>query len=259
MKNSKYLKVLFCLIFLNQINYCRSNDLKSLESDSLKVLLNTQMKSLGVVYFIRDEEVLDTVSNLIIYNKDGSVYADLSTLYGGVFLINGDKYPVETIDDSLCSLLYKHGFKPKEFQPINTYIQFECKAIVDKYYEVFINKERNLTKFIKRSDTYFAFDPWNKHIFNCFIGFSSIRNPLRKRPDDNAPVYEYFTYEIRNYDFKVAEIKGDWMKIKSIYPSCDDRPVSKNKYNGWIRWRENNKVVIKTYYECRGEMPIPKY
>lgn len=235
-------KMLFLILFLlfNKSIYSEAT-----KNDST---LAEIMQSKGVVYFKNDELIMDTVESLCLYNKDGSKFLRYSFVEP-YFTVDGEKYLSDSIEFHMDILEKKHKFNPRFFKPNDGVIfQFECKEIDEEYFEVYINKEKNLTKYIKKSDSFFIFETWEKNIFRGYVNFGFSENPIHKKIGLTESILDYNSYDIMDLVFKAKKIEGEWMYVYSTYYWYNYKKKN-NKYKGWIRWRDGMKVLIEIQFQ----------
>ena len=120
-------------------------------------------------------------------------------------------------------------------------LAFECIDMTSDHYVIKLNenelgyielenpdyKKESIEDFVK-SWTVLGFD------------FDRSTNALREEPNENGKIIpnpNADKYKI--WTGGVLEIKGDWLKIKTIKDEV-----------GWIKWRDGHKVLIRMYYAC---------
>lgn len=136
-------------------------------------------------------------------------------------------------------------FNPRLFVNNPDYFRLilDCTKLTDKYYEVIIDQTTNELGFIKKTDGSFRFETVVEYVTQWTetgLDFDRSQNPLRQEPADNATVIS--NEELKKYTIWRAEkieIEGDWIKVKT----------TDNK-EGWIRWRQGNKIIIRLYFVC---------
>lgn len=244
------------ILFIGAVNSAPMNQDKKTKPEIDSVGLEKIFSSIGVISIDFEKLTeLDMVDEFFIYNQDGSTYANISYLEQKLLIdksVYDFKYSVDEENAAKKLLAKNHGFNIKEFLPAMSIIQFECKSIEKDRYEVFINKEKGITKYLKKDKVKFKYEPWAKYIFSCFISFDVIKNSLRSGSDDKISIPKQD--ELKQYDFKAVEISGEWMKIKMVNSIC--KKVKKEMAKeGWIKWREGNKLLIIMYNDCEIDKP----
>lgn len=82
----------------------------------------------------------------------------------------------------------------------------------------------------------------------CVVDFNVKDNFIRKANSDNSPSIGY-EYSEESVTFSISEIKGDWIKIECV-DFCDTPCKFEEKYNGWIKWKKGNDLLIRLLYAC---------
>jgi hypothetical protein len=210
--------------------------------------------SKGVVR-VRVSEMIanDTWEEIIIYNKNGTVYA-LTDEAKQMLTIEGKqyKYKYGYLDEEAFKdeLEKKHNFRVKEFLLTGSNIEFECKSIEKDRYEIFINKEKGITKYVKNDKHIYRYEPWSEYLYKHYISFD--KNKLMKKENENVSLIN--KKELSLYDFKAVEIKDRWMKIKAVSSGCKSIKGNNNIIQGWINWCNGKKILIDTYSDCKRQI-----
>ncbi|QQS43058.1 MAG: hypothetical protein IPM63_09065 [Acidobacteriota bacterium] len=165
------------------------------------------------------------------YNRDGSVWHSLTFYYDDFSGI----YPYEN-----------DQFRPYAFHPDYFIFAVKLKAEHDDRFEVVVNEETGLTKFLRKGDGFYEFQTWSEHITNLFaVDFDPKRNPLRSRPAGDTIIYP--TLEEKP-TFHPVETSGEWLKVK--WDSQRKGSPETEYDHGWIRWTRNGKLLIELWYLC---------
>lgn len=181
-----------------------------------------------------------------ILNEDNTVYATLNLSLDKI-IIQGKHFSLNEFanDNSLRS---QYQFFPKEFFPDQSIIQFEYASLTNDVAEIFINKEQDKKKKIKLSAGIFKAELWKEHLVGCMIDFNVKINHIRAEMLDNSKSLGYENSG-EDYIFVISEIVGDWVKIECA-EICDYPCSSGKKYDGWIKWKDGNKLLIRLLYSC---------
>ena len=158
------------------------------------------------------------------YNDDGSLWYEFTYYYA----VGGGKF--EANDD----------FLPFAFHPDYFSLALKCTGEDSNRYQVIVNEETGLKKFVKKDDAALRFQSWEDHIKGAFaVKFDHVENPLRESPEGkvkNADLPEDAT-------FHPVQVNGDWLKVR-----WDSSKKSGSAQVGWIKWKENEKLLIELYY-----------
>lgn len=163
-----------------------------------------------------------------------------------------DMYSEDGNKKDICSKFYK---------PDYGIMHFVCIGKTDKAYKVLINYSD--IKYFPKTKNY-DFKTWGEYILQSFgirrltseTGGISQQLPLRNQANDNAAV---LTIPKGLEMFCPMEIKGDWVEVKyDCFYNNDDNPNEgepchnfidkcKNPLTGWLRWRQENKLLIDIF------------
>jgi hypothetical protein len=166
---------------------------------------------------------------LRFYERDNSVWHEFTFYY----------------DDSDGHFEYENeNFQPFSFHPDYFILALRLMGQDSKYYEVIVNEEKSLRKYVKKNDRRFKFVTWESHILGTFaIDFDKNLNPIRQSP--NGSPKNVGTIVIERYDAKSFD--GDWLKVEwDVSGSEHDNDGRKD--SGWIRWRDGRILLIDWFY-----------
>jgi hypothetical protein len=166
---------------------------------------------------VYDASPQDTIH---IYNADGSIWYEFSVYKNS-------------------SLYYRNNPK-SDFQPFvfpgygPASFRFRIKASSDHWYEIIVNEETQVSKYVSKNDPILGRWSFEKILLNLGdnkVEFNFKENPLRKAPDGDI-----INIDISDKDiFDATRLNGDWLEVK----------LSKGNQIGWIRWRQNRKILIR--------------
>ncbi|WP_026998138.1 hypothetical protein [Flectobacillus major] len=158
-----------------------------------------------------------------ILNSDKSQFAEIKSVDG---------------NEPSCSKL-----KGKILAYFDDYYIFHFRAkqsILPNYFEVQIG---SVLKLIEKSNTMMLLS-LEDYILKYYCSASK-QNPLKISPNEKS---KSISVNFEDVGFICLEIKGDWVKVK-CNKECESCPNGKN-IEGWIRWRRNDKIILKQYYNC---------
>jgi len=238
---NKYVIAILLLYFIwnNKIN-----------AQSQNSIFEKTFSSIGVVVVNYGDMIdNDNIKDVIVYNVDKSIYATIFNI-SNKFEIDHIFFAFKnTIKDefNFCKMLNdKYNFYPKEFYVSASVVEFECKNISKDYYEVYTNKEKGITKLLKINKTIFTYYPWDKYVLKFYVQFDN--KHLYKDLNNDSQVYN--KEDIMPYDFRPIEIKGEWMRVKSVSKECEKLKKNEKSIEGWIRWLNNNHCEVYFYSYC---------
>lgn len=193
-------------------NYKNSKKNKNVHKiENRKSEFHKENESIGVVALREDYGNTE----IKLYNENGSVWK--SFIVTDNFKGNGINPFVLKSDDRL--------------------LVFEVFDVNNLFYVVKVDENRNLFKFVKKSDTNFIYESWEKHILKVFaVDFDYKSNPLKEKPFDNSKTK---TYDNEQF-YHPVKIKDEWLMVK------DD-----NDDDSWIKWKDSEgKLIITLYYSA---------
>jgi len=161
-----------------------------------------------------------------IYNQDGSLWYKFSFYY----------------DDSDGKFEYANeNFNPFAFHPDYFVLALKCVGEDENRYEVIVDEETGLKKFVRKDDTILKFETWEKHILKTFaVDFNREQNPLREAPEGQVKT----AVLPKEATFHPVEINGEWLKVRWD----SSKKAGKNGKFGWVKWREDNKILVELFY-----------
>lgn len=185
---------------------------------------NTAFSSIGVISL--NEKGFGKDKFIHIYNQDGSLWYQFTFYY----------------DDSDGKFEYANeNFKPFAFHPDYFVLALRCVDEDENRYEVIVNEETGLKKFVRKDDATLKFETWEQHILQTFaVDFDREQNPLRETPEG----------KVKNVDlpkettFHPVEIKGQWLKVRWN----SSKETKSNLKSGWVKWKENNNILVELFY-----------
>jgi len=131
-----------------------------------------------------------------IYNEDGSLWYQFSYYY----------------DNSDGDFEYaNNSIRLFAFHPDYFLLALKCAGRANGRYEVVVNEETGLRKYVRDDDPALKFETWGEHVSGIIaIGFNSETNPLRKEPEGQLKSVSFTERVV----FQPVEVRGDWLKIR---------------------------------------------
>jgi hypothetical protein len=159
------------------------------------------------------------------YNEDGSLWYEFTYYY----------------DDSDGKFEYENeNFRAFAFHIEYFVLALKCVGEDKNRYEVMVNEETGLKKFVRKDDPTLKFKTWEQHILKLFaVGFNREENPLREMPEGKVKTIEL----PKEVFFHPVEIKGERLKV-----SWDVTKHGDNAGSGWIKWKADEKLLIELFY-----------
>jgi hypothetical protein len=174
----------------------------------------------------------DTVK---IYEPDGKLWYEFS-------------YYDESAFDQLESI--NTEFRPFAFHPDYLLLAMRVVGEDEKRYEVVVNEQSGLKKYVRKDDENLEYEPFEKHIVSAYaVDFDDKKNPALKKPDGEKIEEDYSKIE----RFKAVNVEGDWVELKWDEPAetaagnTNAIPGSVER-TGWVRWRNGGTMLIELFY-----------
>lgn len=180
--------------------------------------------SSGVVVLSKNYGKQDFIK---IYNEDDSLWYEFTFYY----------------DDRKGQFPYSNNnFKPFAFHPDHFLLALKCVGKSKNRYEVIVNEETGLRKYVHFSDTSFSFETWGQHIQKVFsVDISRSKSPLlrtRRGARVNLPE-DVFLHPVK--------VEGDWLMVKWV--RRERTRTEKQQYAfGWVKWRDQKRLLIELFY-----------
>ena len=210
---------------------------------------NGEIVSKGVVFF-KEKATYLLPDSLSVLNLDGTSYLELVKL-NDELAINYVRNPSNLKNNLNLKRVYPYYYNenyrygapiPKiiirAYYPDFGVFVMDAKKIGDFEYEVVVNGE---WKKIKNKNLYYC--DWNIFIKNLIIKLPKNVNLYSKR---NVQSKKVSSNKIEIYN--VLEVNGDWIKVE-----CNSKCENCNKqktFQGWVRWKKDNKLLVDLYYVC---------
>jgi len=163
------------------------------------------------------------------YNQDETLWYEFTFFY----------------DDSDGKFEYaRDDFRPFAFHQDYFLLVLKCTEINDKFFEVVVNEETGLRKYVRANDPVFKFESWQELVLRSFaVDFEKKTNPILEAPAGELRG-GFFPKDIT---LRPIEIRGDWLRIEW---QTDPGPRSRSTKNatGWVRWKEDGNLLIELYF-----------
>ncbi len=198
--------------------------------------------SKGVVSF--NDNGTNYRKKIALYNANGTTFAVISLADHSIKLSNY-KADISDIDLDKSILHKKYHFNPQEFFPDYNLIIFSYKNIIGGKAEVYIDKEKTTTKFIRIDSKLFKVESWKNHLIGSVLEIDNIRNPLREKPSDLTFIKKISVPN--DASFRIIKFEGAWVQVE-CFSFCES--TCDKKYRGWIRWTNGKQPLLKLYYTC---------
>ena len=162
------------------------------------------------------------------YNGDGSLWYRFTFYY----------------DESDGKFEYANDdFSPFAFHADYFVLALKCVRKENGRYEVIVNEETGLRKYVKADDPVLKLETWEEHILNVFaVTFNQEENPLLATPQGQAK-----KVAVPDAFFHPVEVKGEWLKVK--WDTAEGTERKEPRYgSGWIRWKRGESLLVELFY-----------
>jgi hypothetical protein len=185
---------------------------------------NTSIKNTKGLLVLSDRYSKDEF--IRFYNDDGSLWYEFTFYY----------------DDKDGKFEYENAnFAPFAFHRDYFLLALKCTSEDKNRYEVIVNEETGLRKFVKKDDPTLKFQSWEDHVKGAFaVKFNQRENPLRGFPKDKVNSIGL----PNDVTLHPVEVNGDWLKVR-----WDGLPDPKKAAgSGWVKWRDDNQILVELFY-----------
>ena len=165
-----------------------------------------------------------------IYNEDGSLWYQFTYYY----------------DDSDGEFEYANdSFEPFAFHQDYFLLALKCVGRANGRYEVIVNEETGLRKYVRGGDPALKFETWEEHLLTTFaINFNREENPLLNEPEGQLKSVSFTERVV----FQPVEVRGDWLKIRWNANGNSENHRRVEYDYGWIRWKMDERLLIEVFY-----------
>jgi hypothetical protein len=194
----------------------------------------------GTCVYAQDKPITTTPLQEKFKNDDGLV--ERASNAGTKRVIDMDGSETGRIYNQDGSLWYEFKYnatrtwvnKPNDLKPLweHVFLIFRVKSSSKNWYEVIVNEETGLTKYVSKFDEALGCGDFHwKFVQSVIVKFDREKNPLREKPDGEI-IKDEVPNENEKYQFK--KLEGDWVQVK----------LKIAQTFGWVRWRENRKIMV---------------
>lgn len=161
-----------------------------------------------------------------IYNQDGSLWYEFS-FYNNESATSPNK-----------------DFKPFAYHPDYFLLALKCVGKSEHRFEVVVNEETGLKKYVQADDQSLKFETWEEHIPKVFaVDFNRTDNPVLETPEGRVKSIDF----PKGVTFHPVEVKGEWLKIR--WADTERTANKKTQADfGWVRWKRDEAILIELFY-----------
>lgn len=174
---------------------------------------------------------------VLMINNDSLFYLMESNIYLPVYILNTDNQIID-------SIYYPHNDSPRFVYPIKSraYAPYYSTIVFDSYpikngkYKVFYNDSWGYINHFEGITEYLT---WDQFILKIMLFDTTPDNPLHIEPTIDSKTID-LDYNIEF--FAPQKVLGDWVYV-NIFGDFPDVLG-----HGWLRWRDGNRLLLKTLY-----------
>lgn len=161
-----------------------------------------------------------------IYNEDGSLW------YRFTFYDTEPAAPANA------------NFKPFSFSRDYFVLALKLVGKSEGRYEVVVNEETGLRKYVRADDPVLKFQTWEEHILQVSaVDFNRDDNPLLDKPAGGAKL----PHPSKGATFRPVAVNGEWLQVRWSDPGKKEgRNVKED--TGWIRWKNGGDIAVELIY-----------
>ncbi len=164
---------------------------------------------------------------------------------------DGLSYPKDIFrDENLKEKIKTDKIFPFFYKPDYGLFHFICLEKTKRYYKILLNDTD--IAFVPNNENY-IFKAWETLLLGSSVArIDKQKNPIRENPTDN------------DQHIIISDCKSDYLKVidvieqKGVYwievyfaSNCEPYPNKKEMdKHGWIKWRENNRLLIEMMLLC---------
>lgn len=201
---------------------------------------STFEKADGVVVFDgTGEELKSSDWKIYIYGEDGAPWR--------IFDYNDDSLEsLEGEDGDFFPMLFSNGNK-RDFA-----IEVRLVGRSAEWLEVIVHERRDpeTRAYIRTDDPLFSAQGWEEWVMSHKnLTFDQVINPVLDSPGGAPKAVAFAEMPL----IKPDKVEGDWVLIRWTQMEPDEPSVEWLRKNlpensGWIRWRQDGKILISDYY-----------
>jgi hypothetical protein len=160
------------------------------------------------------------------YNEDRSLWYEFSFYYEQI----GDRTFPEN-----------ENFRAFAFHRDYFLLGLKCTGKDKDRYEVIVNEETGLKKFVKKDDPALKFETWEDHIVKAFaVEFDPKENGLRDAPGGKVKDFDL----PEDATFHPVQVNGEWLKVRWDA----SQQLKKDAGSGWVKWKDDNHILVELFY-----------
>ena len=168
------------------------------------------------------------------YNEDGSLWYKFTYYY----------------DDSDGEFEYANDdFIPLSFRVDYFRLALRCVGKDNGRYEVIVNEETGLRKYVRADDRFLKLETWEEHLQDTAVDFNQAENPVLEAPHGRVKKVALPGSGAPFHSVHTVEVKGEWLKVKWDTSRGTVSQVPKYDY-GWIKWKKGDKLLVEFFLGC---------
>jgi hypothetical protein len=164
-------------------------------------------------------------TSLTIYNSDGTIW---------------DNFSINSFDSSQFWKNKNVGFLPFSTQYNGEIIYLRMVSESPNWYEVEVNEATQATKFILKSDPFWAKVTWNYFLATVkVLSFDEDNQTQLFDKPNGSPIEESSEVKLKGFGFRL-KTEGEWAFVEGYGAS--------KTYQGWVRWRKGREMLFESKF-----------
>ena len=235
------MKVIYCLLVYMMVFFAFSCKGQGSTTSSVKEIDSGVRKNEGKLY---SNNSVEHPTNLNSQIRTYSIENTIGLLVANVGNKVSQPLSILNKDGSLWNQVAFEGNQKSKLASLipfakdeDTYLlAFRCLRKADGYYQVIVDENKKVIKYVKVNDEFFIFQTWQNYITGCFsVDFDPNNNPIKSGLSVDTKVISYDSDEF----YLPVKIQGDWLQIKW--------GTENNWSYGWIQWKKNGALIIELF------------
>ena len=133
---------------------------------------------------------------------------------------------------------FSNSIRSRAYYPEHSVIYFDGYPASDGRYKIIANDK---WYYIDANNDFVAYLSWEEFILKVLFFDIAPEHNLYSRPDMDSDILHIDYPDIY---FQPLKVEGDWIYVNVIKGEDVTLPIGQ----GWIRWRNDNKLLLKTLY-----------
>lgn len=164
----------------------------------------------------------------------------ISRIYSPLIIEDVNRKIVDSLfyDVAEACFRFRNNVTSRAYYPERSVIYFDAYPPDNGRYSIFVNNE---WCYIDSDNSFVEYIAWEKFLLDVLFVDITLNDNLYSQPDANSAIIDI---DYRNIYFQPLKVKGDWIYVDVFEGENVFMPINR----GWIKWRDGNKMLLKTLY-----------